>query len=403
MNKLIYISITVIALILFGCSDYQKLLKSSDYELKYTKAIEYYEDDDYFRALSLLEELITIYKGTKKAEDIYYYYCYCHYNQDNYVLAGYHYKNFARTYPNSKRKEECLYQSAYCHYLNSPIPSLDQSYTHKAINELQLFINKFPDSYLVTKDLRNQKTQANVLIINNVYINKSFNDFKQELNTNETKDLLKLCSDLGIGVQKNKKSDASIVISEVLDYLNNAYIEGQIITDTIDNLYKYLSLKNRKDLIKFNKKNKLNARIEKTDSVESIRLILMNKMRNVGKFPSCNELIDKLRWKLEIKSFNNAKLYYDLKDYKAAIVALKNSLLKFPDTQYREELLFLILKSSYMLAENSINKKKVERYNNTLTEYHAFIDEYSNSNKQKSAERIYDNTLNKLDKLKLNN
>ncbi len=267
MNRIIHISIVVIALILLGCSDYQKLLKSSDYELKYTKAIEYYENEDYFRALSLLEELITIYKGTKKAEDIYYYYCYCHYHQDSYVLAGYHLKNFARTYPNSKRREECLYQSAYCHYLNSPIPSLDQSYTAKAINELQLFINKFPES----------------------------------------------------------------------------------------------------------------EHIEKS-----------------------NELIDKLRGKLEIKSFNNAKLYYDLKDYKAAIVALKNSLLKFPDTQYREELLFLILKSSYFLAENSIDKKKIDRYNSTLTEYHAFTDEYSNSDKQKNAERIYDNALNKLEKLKLN-
>jgi outer membrane protein assembly factor BamD len=250
-----------------SCSEYQKLLKSSDFELKYTKAVEYYDKEDYFRALSLFEELLTMYKGTTRAEEIYYYYAYCHYNQGDHIMAGYHFSNFGKTYPNSKHKEECIYMSAYCQYLNSPEPSLDQSYTVKAIDELQLFINRFPKSERVAE---------------------------------------------------------------------------------------------------------------------------------------CNELIGKLRNKLEVKSFNNAKLYYDIKDYKAAIVSLKNSLKEFPDTKFREETLFLILKSSFVLAENSIEKKKLDRFKQAITEYYALIDEYPESLFLKKAEDIYTAAQKNVEKLKIN-
>lgn len=142
-----FILIALSALILsVGCNRFNKLVKSSDYELKYKKALEYYEKHNYTNAIILLEELIPVFKGTERAEEVYYYYAYSHYYQEDYGLAGYHFRTFARNYPMSKHAEECAYMNAYCFYLNSPRYSLDQYDTKNAIIEFQNFLNAFPES-----------------------------------------------------------------------------------------------------------------------------------------------------------------------------------------------------------------------------------------------------------------
>lgn len=131
---------------LFSCNSYEKLLKSPDLELKYEKAKEYYNKKDYYRALPLFEELISVYKGTRDIEKIYYYFAYCQYGQGDYLLASYHFRNLVQTYPKSSYAEECQYMYAYCYYVLSPPYSLDQGYTQKAIESFQLFINSYPSS-----------------------------------------------------------------------------------------------------------------------------------------------------------------------------------------------------------------------------------------------------------------
>ncbi len=64
----------------------------------------------------------------------------------------------------------------------------------------------------------------------------------------------------------------------------------------------------------------------------------------------CQRIVTELNEKLMEKAFLSAKLYYDLSDYKASIVALNNCLSDFPETKLREEIMFLILKSKYLLA-----------------------------------------------------
>jgi outer membrane protein assembly factor BamD len=256
LKRFFFILITVA--IFSSCSEFQKVLKSSDYDLKYEKALEYYAEEDYYRSLSLFEELISLYRGTKKSENIAYHYSYCHYHQRDYILAGYHFKNFAQTFPNSDNAEECEYMSAYCHYLVSPKESLDQTSSYKAIEALQLFLNKYPNS-------------------------------------------------------------------------------------------------ERKD--------------------------------------EANELVDKLRSKLETKSYNNSKIYFDLGYYNSAIVALQNSLKEFPDTKYREELLFLIFKSQYLYADGSVEIKKDDRFEKALDHYYTYIDAYPDGEFAKEAEQIYDRTV----------
>jgi len=134
-----------------GCSEYQRLVKSSDYALKYEKAKEYYNKKKYSKALTLFEELLTIYRGTSKAEDIYYYYAYSHYGVGDYILANHFFSTYASIYPMSNRVEECEYMAAYCHYLDSPRDALEQSNTLLAISELQSFVNRYPQSSRVAK------------------------------------------------------------------------------------------------------------------------------------------------------------------------------------------------------------------------------------------------------------
>src|SRR5215207_7836077 len=89
---------TVLTL-LVSCSKYQKILKSTDANAKFNAAVGYFEKKDYFRALPLFEELISIYRGQGKAEKVYYYYAYCNYYLEDYELAAYHFENFINTFP----------------------------------------------------------------------------------------------------------------------------------------------------------------------------------------------------------------------------------------------------------------------------------------------------------------
>src|SRR5665648_427969 len=67
--------IAIIFVLLFSaCGDYNKIVKSTDYEFKYKKALEYYENGEFVRSSTLLKDLINIVRGTSRADKVYYYY-----------------------------------------------------------------------------------------------------------------------------------------------------------------------------------------------------------------------------------------------------------------------------------------------------------------------------------------
>ncbi|MBB5396202.1 MULTISPECIES: outer membrane protein assembly factor BamD [unclassified Mucilaginibacter] len=151
-------------------SKYEKLKASNDNAKKYQEAVKFYNKKDYTKALGLFEDLVTRYRGRAEAEDLFYYYAYTNYRLKDYTSARFHFKTFADTYPSSPRAEECRFIAAYCYYLDSPIYSLDQENTTKAIESLQLFINLYPKSDRVTeaskliqnlRDKLEQKSYAN--------------------------------------------------------------------------------------------------------------------------------------------------------------------------------------------------------------------------------------------------
>jgi outer membrane protein assembly factor BamD len=134
-------------ILLTSCkSEYEKLRASNDVELVYKKALEYYNKKDYYKAQNLIEQILGRYRGKKEAEDLYVKYAYTHYYQGNYILASSYFQNFANTYITSSLREEAAFMSAYSNYLQSPDYKLDQTYTLKAISELEVFVNTFPKS-----------------------------------------------------------------------------------------------------------------------------------------------------------------------------------------------------------------------------------------------------------------
>lgn len=251
------IIILILALIATSCGEYEKLLKSTDYELKKQKVFDYYDDGKYMRSIELLSQILPRYRATDEAEQLNWINAQAHFRIRDYMMAGQYYQNFADTYPGSNNAEEALYLAAMCQYYQSPRPELDQANSRQAIESFTIFMQRYPTS-------------------------------------------------------------------------------------------------------------------TRTDD--------------------CKARVLELQEKLVEKSYLSARLYYDLKEYRAATVSLANSLKEYPDTKYREELMFLKLDALYLLALNSIPEKKVERYQTTLDEYYSFIEEFPESKFSREVARIFENT-----------
>ncbi len=124
--------------------------------------------------------------------------------------------------------------------------------------------------------------------------------------------------------------------------------------------------------------------------------IFMTKYPNSPRVDECRKYVEELQNKLVEKSYLNAKLYYDMKQYKAAVVALNNSLKEYANSKYREEMMFLKLNSLFLYAENSFANKQRERYQDTMDDYYSFMEEFPESTYAKEVKNIYEKTNNYL-------
>ena len=93
--------------------------------------------------------------------------------------------------------------------------------------------------------------------------------------------------------------------------------------------------------------------------------------------------------KLLRKEFEAARLYYKMDMYKAAVVAFKHALEKYPVSPYREEEYFLLVKSNYLYAKNSVDSKRRERYQQTVDEALSYISEFAKSRNAKEVLGYY--------------
>ena len=240
-----------------SCGEYEKLLKSTDFDLKKSKAKEYYDAGQYVKVTELLTQILPRYRATDEAEDLNWMNAQSYYGMKDYFMAGSTFKSFIDLFPFGKHAEEAYFMAAMCDYNLSARPELDQENSRNSIEGFKIFINKFPNSSKV---------------------------------------------------EESKK------------------------------------------------------------------------------------LIRDLEDKQVEKSYLSAKLYYDMKQYKAAVVALNNSLKEFANTKYREKMMYLKLNSLFQYAELSLANKQKERYQATLDDYYSFMEEFPQSIYLKDVNGIFQKT-----------
>lgn len=107
-----------------------------------------------------------------------------------------------------------------------------------------------------------------------------------------------------------------------------------------------------------------------------------------------------LQDKLVLKELYSAELYYGLghyfgncgndggNNYLACIVTSQNALKDYPYSDKREQFASLIMKSKFHLAEQSVEAKSLERYQDAEDECYGFINEYPDSKDRKTAEEF---------------
>jgi len=240
-----------------SCGEYEKLLKSSDFELKKAKAKEYYDAGQYVKTTELLGQILPRYRATEEAEELNWMNAQSYYGMKDYYMAGSYFKSFIDMFPFGKHAEDANFMAAMCDYKIAPRSELDQDNTLNAIEGFNIFINRYPASPKVEESKR---------------------------------------------------------------------------------------------------------------------------------------LMKELEENLVEKSYLSARLYYDMKQYKAAVVALNNSLKEYADTKFREEMMFLKLSSLFLYAENSFAIRQMERYQSTLDDYYSFMEEFPKSQYSKEVNSIFQKT-----------
>ncbi|MEJ8803006.1 outer membrane protein assembly factor BamD [Pontibacter sp. H249] len=267
MNRGFLHTVVIVGLLLVvsGCSNFQKLLKSDDVDKKYKAALEYHKKEDYYRANQLLEQVVPLLTGSEEAEQAKFYLADTHYELGDYLLADFHFRTFYQTYPRSPLAEQAMYNQALSLYNQSPSHEQDQTTTLTAIEALQEFMVRYPTS---------------------------------------------------------------------------------------------------------------------------------------DRIAEANELVEELLKKLDKKSFDNARLYYQLRYWRSAVVAFDNFQKEHASSPYSEEAAYLKLDAQYRFAMESIPGKQEERLQQAVDYYQGFIDQYPDGKFTRNALDVYENTLAELEKVK---
>lgn len=146
MNKITIATYSCILLALSSCNDYNRVLKTQDYSYKYEVAKQYYAEGQYNRASLLLQDVLSVLKGTDQGEESLYLSGLCNMKAHNYSAASTVFRKYYETYPRGKYVEEARFNCGRSLYAITPEPRLDQTDTFQAVTEFQNFIETFPGS-----------------------------------------------------------------------------------------------------------------------------------------------------------------------------------------------------------------------------------------------------------------
>ena len=234
------------------------------FEENFHKAQDYYNRQLYISAAKLFEELYPLSMGTPYADTILFLFADCYYQNRDYEMAAFHYKEYANRYSASPRAEEAHYNAIRAISKLSPEYSLDQTETYYAIEEINMFIRNYPNSSYMAE---------------------------------------------------------------------------------------------------------------------------------------CNALLDRMREKLALKSFEILKLYYNTENYKAAQIAAKNFLKEFSSSTYADDAYLILVKNNYEFASKSVESKKLERYTACVDAFNSMRANYPYSLHLSEAKKIAEEATAKIQKI----
>ncbi len=138
--------IFLVAITFISCTEYQAVLKSESAQEKYVFADSLYQAGKYKKALKLMEQIVPSFRGKPQADKLMFMYANTFYELEDFYLSGYQFERFVTSYPQSDSAEVASYRSAKSYYELSPRFSLDQKETYTALEKLQEFVNKYPNS-----------------------------------------------------------------------------------------------------------------------------------------------------------------------------------------------------------------------------------------------------------------
>lgn len=264
MRKLLISSILTLALaLLSGCGEYQRVLKSNDSNVKYEYAKRLYEEGKYAQSASILSEIVTLLKGTEKAEESLYMLGMCNYNTKDYLNSGSYLQTYYKRYPKGKYVEDARFYCGYGYFLDSPDTQLDQSGTVKAIEELGAFLELYPTSprvleaqnaifdmqdKLALKQLQNAQLyynlgtyggnnyQSAIIVAQNALKNFPYSKYKEQL---EMLVLKSRFQEAEHSVAEKKSERYTSVVDEYFSFINT-YPESDYRSEA-DNIYKIAS------------------------------------------------------------------------------------------------------------------------------------------------------------------
>ncbi|MEO1012171.1 MAG: outer membrane protein assembly factor BamD [Bacteroidota bacterium] len=148
--SLIFLSVSFV-IGLQSCSEYQKVLKNEEVKPKYDLAQKFYDAKDYKRANRLLEQIAPKYAGKPQGERVMFFLADTYFQRGDYNMAGYQFERFIKSYGKSEKVPQAAFLTAKSYYELSPVYSLDQTDTDKALIKLQNFINTYPESEYFTE------------------------------------------------------------------------------------------------------------------------------------------------------------------------------------------------------------------------------------------------------------
>ena len=148
MKKTVIIA-SISALLMCSCtSEFQAVSKYGDNEMKYEFAKEAFACGKFQQASELLQEVVTMKKGSDEAQECLYMLAMAQYSNMDYEAASETFKKYTTSYPRGLYAEPAYFYIGQSLYQSSPEPRLDQSPTNGAITAYQQFMDLYPDSHL---------------------------------------------------------------------------------------------------------------------------------------------------------------------------------------------------------------------------------------------------------------